>query len=85
MHRRQRHAVYQGGGDPVCQRVEPWTDIIEPEAEKELVVMQPAVENIAIAGKFGLLAGVHHAVDELLHRRLLDTVQVITHAHIENK
>ena len=85
MHRRQRYAVYQGGGDPVCQRIEPWTDIIAGEAEKEPLVMQPAVENIAIEGKLRLLAGIHHGVDKLLHRRLLDTVKVITHAHIENK
>jgi hypothetical protein len=42
-------------------------------------------QNIAILGKFRLLAGVHHVVDKLLHRRLLDTVKVVADAHIENK
>ncbi len=77
--------MYQFCRNAFRERRQPWANIIQRQAGEEGVIMQPAVQRVAVLGKFWLPGGVHHIIDKLLHRRLLDPFQVITDAHIENK
>ena len=85
MHGRESNPLYQFCRNAFRERRQPRADIIQRQAGKEGVIMQPAVQRVAVLGKFRLPGGVHHIIDKLLHRRLFDAFQVIADAHIENK
>ena len=85
VHGRQGDAMDHGCRNVLRERRELEADIFELVAAKEFVIAQPAVQRVAIEGEFRMRGGVHHVVDELLHRRLFNAVEVIAHAHVEDE
>ena len=88
-----RAAVHGGEGDAVHQLyrnalhqlLQASTPRPQSQLGDKLLVGHEVSHHLLVLGKFRIAACIHQAVDELLHRRLFDAVEVVPHAHVEDE
>ncbi len=83
MHGGQRHATHDLRRDAARQALQARAAALQVQVPNEVLVAHPLLQGAQVLCELGMRCRVDHAVDVGLHRRLLDAVQVVAHAHVE--
>ena len=83
VHGRQRDTARDLRGDAAGQTLQLRLAAPEAQVPDEGVVVDPSLQRADVLREPGMPSRIDHAVDVLLHRRLLDAVEVVAHAHVE--
>ena len=85
VHGGEGNAVHQLSRDALHQLLQASAPRPQSQLGDKLLVGHQLAQHLLVLGKFRTLACIHQAVDELLHRWLFDAIEVVTHAHVEDK
>ena len=83
VHGRQRDTARDLRRDARWQALQPRPATFEAEIRDEGFVIHPPLQDAQVLGELRVPSCIDHAVNEGLHRRLLDAVEVVAHAHVE--
>ena len=85
VHGRQRDPLDQARGDASGQALQLRPATLQAQTFNETVIGDPFFKNALVFHKLRMRGRIDAVVNEGLHRRLLDAVEVVAHAHIETE